>query len=228
VSRLFPERVTMHLATGEVRVDGQALACDPGYGKEPWQGAIAGLRAFEWKTHCKVTVVLSNDFVRYAIVPWHAGLDTPEEEEAYVRHHFAKIHGERARAWALRWNATGDPRLASAIDRPLFEELKAAFPKGGKAHLVSVQPHLMEAANRWRRAVPASGAWLVLADRERACVALHARGQWRAVQNAKGDWLALLERERHRIEGDVPDLALVAGARPDHDAPGWRFKELAA
>jgi hypothetical protein len=104
-----------------------------------------------------VTLVLSNHFVRYAVLPWSDGLSTPAEEEAYLRHHFAKIHGERAKAWSLRASEAprGALRLASAIDTALVEALKAAFPKNGKAKLVSMQPELMEAANRWRQAIPA-------------------------------------------------------------------------
>lgn len=228
MSRLFPEPLAVHLASAEVRVGGRRLACDPAYGKEPWQGAIAALRAMQWKAHCKVTVVLSNQFVRYAVVPWSEALAGAGEEEAYVRHHFARVHGERAKSWALRWTAEGDPRLASAIDSHLLGELKRSFPNGAKARLVSVQPHLMAAANRWRRSVPKSGAWLVLAERERACVALTAGGRWCSVQNARGSWLSALERERHRVEGEVPSLVLLAGARAERETPGWQVQELRA
>jgi hypothetical protein len=165
-------------------------------------------------------VVLSNHFVRYAIVPWTAGLDTAAEEEAYVRHHFAKVYGERAKTWALRWSDNGGTRLASAIDQALLEALKQALPR-----LASVQPYLMAAINRCRASIPRSGAWLALVEADRACIALHAGGRWQSVQNAKGAWLDLLERERHRAEGSAPQLALVAGTTPEA-AHGWTFQEL--
>lgn len=229
MSRLFPERVSVELAPAGISVGERRIACDPAYGKEPWQGAIAALRAVEWKQHCKVTVILSSHFVRYALVPWSAALAGEREEEAYVRHHFAKVHGERARAWALRWSeGGGSARLASAIDRDLLDQIKQSFKKSGKARLISLQPSFMAAANRWARAIPRTGAWLVLAEPERACVALHSGGHWRSVQSAKGDWLALLERERHRMDPGIPELALICGASADREAPGWRLRELAA
>jgi len=228
VSRLFPERVTVYLAGAELRVGERRIPCDPAYGQQPWQGALAALHAMQWKARCKLTVVLSNQFVRYAIVPWSEALAGAAEEEAYVRHHFARVHGERAKSWALRWTAEGDARLASAIDAELLDELKRSFANGAKAKLVSVQPHLMAAANRWRRSVPKTGAWLVLAERERACVALAAGGRWRSVQNAKDSWLSVLERERHRAEGEVPSLVLLAGARAEPQTPGWQVQELPA
>ena len=229
MSRLFPDRVSITISPGEVVLGGKTIPCDPAYGAEPWQGAVAALAAHAFDAPSRVTVVLANPFVRYAVVPWSEGLDTPEEEDAYVRHHFAKVYGERARDWALRASEAppGAPRLASAVDRRLIDDLKALFPAGGKARLVSVQPQLMSRFNEWRGFIPAEGAWLVLAEPGRACVALHGRAGWAGVVNGKGAWLELLERERYRLGGEAPDTVLLAGAKPP-DAPAhWKFRELA-
>jgi hypothetical protein len=228
VSRLFPERLRIGLAPAEISLDGKRLACDPGLGREPWQGAVQALKGQSLRAG-NVTVVLSNHFVRYALVPWSDALAGPAEEEAYLRHHFARIHGERAKSWLLRSSddAPGAPRLCSAIDRDLLEELRACFPKRGKARLVSVQPQLMAVFNRSRGAIPRSGAWLMLVEADRACAALHAKGRWQSVQNARGEWLALLERERHRAAGAVPDLVLLhADPAFPADAPGWKLQRL--
>ena len=229
MSRLFPERLIVRLSPGKVLVGDKPVGCDPSLGSEPWQGAVAVLKSLEWTRPCRVTVVLSNHFVRYAVVPWSTGLSSPAEEEAYLRHHFGRIHGERAKAWSLRASeAPADsPRLASAVDTALIEALKSVFPNSGNAKLVSVQPELMEAANRWRDAIPAGGAWLVLAEPERACLALHGDKGWRSVQNAKGEWLTLLERERFR-QPEVPSVVLLAGARAPREAGSWQFRELSA
>jgi hypothetical protein len=235
VSRLLGarERLRVRLSPGEVLAGGRSIACDPALGSEPWQGALATLKAFEWTERCEVTAVLSNHFVRYAVVPWSDALSNAAEEEAYLRHHFAKIHGERAKSWTTRASEDGRgvPRLASAIDTALLEELKGAFPRNGKASLVSVQPELMEAINRWRDAIPREGAWLVLVEPERACLAMYKEGGWRSVQNAKGDWLDLLDRERLRSHGgqhEVPELVLLSGAAAPKESQGWQFRELAA
>lgn len=233
MSRLFPEKLRVVLAPDEVLAGGRSIPADPAAGAEPWQGAVAALRTVEWAKPCRVTAVLSNHFVRYAVLPWSDGLSTPAEEEAYLRHHFAKIHGERAKGWSLRASEAprGALRLASAIDTALVEAVKAAFPKSGKAKLVSVQPELMAAANYWRKAIPAGGAWLVLAEPDRACIALHAGQGWRSVQNAKGDWYTLLDRERYRMhgaDGELPSLVLLSGTKAPANADGWEFRELAA
>ena len=144
MSRLFPERVAVVLAPSEIAIGDKTLASDPAFGPDPWQGAVNALRAHEFKQRCRVTVILSNHLVRYALVPWNEALSGAAEEEAYVRHHFRKIHGERAKDWTVRASEAPRraPRLASAIDTKLLEELKRSFPKG-KAKLVSVQPRLM-------------------------------------------------------------------------------------
>lgn len=178
----------------------------------------------------RVGVVLSNHFVRYALVPWSAELSGDAEEEAYVRHHFVRVYGDRAKAWSFRASPApgAAPRLASAIDANLLAALRSAFAKK-RAKLVSVQPALMALFNRARSAVPASGAWLVMAEPDRACIALHAAGRWQAVSNARGEWLPLLERERHRIGGAAPDLVLFHTTGPAaNDVAGWKVKRLAA
>src|SRR5439155_20669494 len=136
-------RVAVVLAPSEIAIGDKTLASDPAFGPDPWQGAVNALRAHEFKQRCRVTVILSNHFVRYALVPWNEALAGAAEEEAYVRHHFRKIHGERAKDWTVRASEAprGAPRLASAIDTKPLEELKRSLPKG-KAKLVSVQPRL--------------------------------------------------------------------------------------
>jgi hypothetical protein len=178
----------------------------------------------------KVTLVLSNHYVRYALVPWSTALSGDTEETAYVRHHFVRVYGERAKEWSFRASPSSGaaPRLCSAIDTSLLEDLKRAFARA-QSKLVSVQPQLMATFNRWRGAVPAAGAWLVMVEPERACVALYAKGNWQSVQNSRGEWLPLLERERHRIGGEVPDVVLLRSDQPvEKEVAGWKVQRLAA
>jgi hypothetical protein len=231
VSPLFPERLLVRLAPAEIAVGTKRAPSDADFGTEPWHGALQALKGITLP-RSRVTLVLSNHFVRYALVPWSGALATPAEEQVYLRHHFAKIHGERAKGWVYRASVgrRGEPRLASAVDAELVAAIRSAFPKGGAATLVSVQPALMHVFNGARAALPhPAGAWLVIAEPDRACVALHADGAFRAVQNAKGDWRTLLERERYRAphEGTLPDLVLLAGAAAPADGD-WKFRELAA
>ena len=223
----FAESLTLGFAPAELTVRGERIACDPAYGAEPWHGALERLKGLELG-NSRVTLELSSQLVRYTLVPWSDALATPAEEEVYVRHHFARIFGEKAKAWAVRATEAppGAPRLASAVDASLIASLKDAF-RGKKAKLVSIQPALMRRFNAARKSVPKDGAWLVIAEPERACIALHGGSHWRAVQNTKGEWRAALERERHRVEGALPSLVLLAGAAAPSDDESLRFQALA-
>ena len=252
MSRLWRDRLLVWLAPTEIswlRLSGalkrrvsakRAGAVDAGYGAQPWQGAVAGLRAEAqaWRSEpLAATIVLSNDFIRYAVVPASQGVSGIEEAHALARFHFFKIHGERSRDWDVR---LGDPRaaapqLACAVDAGLLPALRDCFPKTARPRLVSVQPYLMSAFNCGRRRFPGSGAWLLVLETQRACLALIADGRWVSVQNIKGsfddsqDWIDLLDRERWRVSLEqVPDAVLVHDARrpatalPPHAA--WKLR----
>lgn len=188
MSPLWPERLTLALEPGEGTLEELAR-----------KAAAVPRRA-------DVTVVLSNHYVRYAVLPAQSGAATAEEELALARFQFAKIHGDRAKGWEVRVSEG----LAAAIDGALLEEIRSAFPRNGKARLVSVQPSLMAAYNGARRRIPREGAWLVLAERGRTCLARVAARGWASVYNGREtDADELLERERHRSSGEpLPSLVL--------------------
>ena len=173
--------------------------------REPWRGALEALRkkVLMLKSRTDVSVVLSNQFVRYALVPPQDGA-TADEELALARFHFARIHGERAKSWAVRLSG----EIACAVDAALLSELKEISTRS--ARIVSVQPYLMHAYNQWRPRIPREGAWLVLAEPERVCLARLSAGGWASVHNSRDtDWEQALERERNRASGErLPSLVL--------------------
>lgn len=202
MSRLWPERLTLAFEPKP-----------PADGPHPWQGALEDFtrKAAALRGRVDVTVVLSNHFVRYAVLPEHVGATTPDEELAVARFHFARIHGERAKAWEVRVSPEpSGAQLACAIDAALLEGLKSALPRSGKARLVSVQPSLMAAYNRARGRIPREGAWLLLAERGRTCLARLAARGWASVHTGREtDAEELIERERSRASGErLPSLVL--------------------
>jgi hypothetical protein len=220
-------------------VGGRALECDSPAAGEPWAGAAAALPALAAELadlHCDVTVVLSNHFVRYALVPASDTLKSGDEETAFARYCFAKVHGERAKAWEVRLSAAdaGSSRLASAIDPGLLAAIRACFPPAGKPRLVSVQPYLMAAFNRSDARRGRHSGWLLLVEPQRACLACIEGGRWTAVRNVKGDydapaqWTELLERERYVAGGSAEaDVTVHAPAAAAPAASGaWRFRVL--
>ena len=237
-----PEALTLLRVSGAARPrvrDVRTVACDPAFGSEPWQGAAAALARLAGeigKASAKVTVVLSNHFARFALIPWSEGLGGAEEEAAFARYCFAKIHGERSKNWDLRLSPApaGSTRIASAVDTSLVQSLKAAFP--ARAKLASIQPYLMSAFNRLRGQIKGAGAWFLLVEPQRACLIRMERGRWTTVRSARGsfdgpqEWAGLLDRERHLAGGEVPDAVYVhaplSWKAPSAETQGWAFRNL--
>ena len=242
---LAPEALTLLRVSGAARPrvsDLRTVACDPAFGSEPWQGAAAALARLAGeigKASARVTVVLSNHFARFALIPWSEGLGGAEEEAAFARYCFAKIHGERSKDWDLRLSPApaGSTRIASAVDTSLVQSLKAAFP--AKAKLASIQPYLMSAFNRVRgqiKGIKGAGAWFLLIEPQRACLVRMERGRWATVRSARGnfdgpqEWAGLLDRERHLAGGEVSDAVYVHAPQSwkarSAEAQGWAFRNL--
>ena len=183
------------------------------------------------KKRVRVGVILANRLVRYAVVPFDAAVSGADEELALARFHFTRIHGERAKGWSLRLSPGlhGTARLASAVDPALIDAIRACFPREARPRLVSIQPSLMAAWNRWRGQLSRDNGWLVLLEPGRACLALAAKEGWRAAQSLpladEDAWPDLLEREALRA-GTAPRLAYVHGQTRAANAPGWRVVGL--
>lgn len=237
MSLLWPDRLLVSLAPGELRwvrlggrfrpkLRGKGLvpvvpAQPGGPGAHPWQGVLTALReaAQDWRLdRLSVRIVLSNDFVRYLVAPHNAQIHGDEQDLAFARFHFSKVHGEVSRAWDIRLSpaAPGAARLASAVDSALIAALRDCFPAGGRHRLASIQPLLMAVFNSGAAAIPASGAWLVMAEAERTCVALLRGNVWHAVQNVRGRfaddqaWIDLVQRESWRLGlPSMPDTLLI-------------------
>ena len=131
----------------------------------------------------------------------------------------------------------GAPRLASAVDAGLIQAIRTCFPRDSKARLVSVRPYLMSAFNRWGGTMAKDGAWLLLVEPQRACLALVAAHKWAAVQTSRGefpapeDWAALLDRQQLRADiASTPHTVFVhapAGWKSiGNEARGWKFVGL--
>lgn len=178
------------------------------------------LRDPQW-SGTTATVVLSDHFVRYLLVPWDEQLVTDEEQLAMVRHAFLSAYGTTAEAWSFRWDAPPPPapRLACAIDSGLLSGLRETFADASLA-LVSIQPRLMASFNTHHRELPSRGDYWFLAEESgRICLAwLHDEAPNALYsQRVDADWA-----------DDLPELLarglLLAGAG---SAPGAVYLHLA-
>ncbi len=184
-----------------------------------WQAAVEALpaaRAHAGRGKPEATVILSNHFVRYALLPWNAALKTDAEWIALARHRLEAAHGPAVGSWALQIceTASRGARVASATDGALLDALATRLAEGG-ARLVSVQPYLMSVFNRIRAKIGNESCWLVIAEPGRMILALIEDGAWRALRSRRvGDsWQAalpdLLERESAVLALERPCLRAV-------------------
>jgi hypothetical protein len=108
-------------------------------------------------------VVLTDQWVRYAIVPWSDALSSPAERLGHARELMAGVFGEPMSGWTVTLSLAppGVSCLASAIPTALLAALKELTSRHGQK-LATVQPQLIASFNTWRHALPAdAAAWFV-------------------------------------------------------------------
>lgn len=240
---LSPDRAWVVRLRGGMRPDvlsRHAVPCDAARPDEmPWARALEslerGLRTLEGAT-ADATVVLSNHFVRYALLPWSDQISDQNEEQAFIRHCFTQTYGEGAQRWALRTspNGYGQTRVASAIDQELVDGLERVAT-AHSLRVISLQPYFMTVFNQWRHQLLGSVVWFVVAEPGRLCVSQLQQGRWHSLRTVKvgDDWQHAMMRylERELIVSDsgtergavylfAPHLAVVPALQ------GWTVHRL--
>ncbi|MFA7316435.1 MAG: hypothetical protein WC029_02595 [Sulfuricella sp.] len=220
----------------------ELISCDPAVSQEaPWDAAIRALEAAlagQAKRKVFATLILSNHFMRYALVPWSEALSNDAEQMSHAQHCFRQAYGEAAANWELRLSPApaGMPQLASAVDVRLLQALRQIFTRAGVA-LQSVQPQLMAAYNNCRSRLQDRSAWLVLVEPGCLCLALLQQGRWASVRSMRigADWREqlpqLLEREScMAMPESVPEAVFVwAPTQEDAafpDSGRWQMNPL--
>lgn len=199
---LYSDRVEF-LATRKKTKEHQIFPCQQKPDDPSWQLLIelllATLKGQKFNRD-SITVVLSNSFVRYTLVPWSQSLAKPEDEETLARICFEKIYGEM-KDWRLRIDdgKYGCPRIASAIPEAFFASIENTFKTIPAIELVSIQPFLMYAFNQRRGNFAEPDFIFGIAESNRICLASIHQGKWlgaRSVYCATiSDQATLVERE---------------------------------
>lgn len=172
------------LCPGRLVLGGEIVAGEP----------LAELR--ERAAGRRLTVVLSNHYVRYAVLPSSKALRSGADWHAYARHVLEATYGTAVGGWEIRVSE----RVAAAVDAALLEELRA-IPT-----LRSVQPYLMAAFNARRGRLRAKSAWFVVQEPGRLTLALLQEESWKAIRTRQagpgwaGSLADLLEREAAAAE----------------------------
>ena len=158
--------------------------------------AALGLGAFD------AEVTLSNEYVRYAVVPDADALRNDAERRAAALHALAQTYGEAASAWQVAADAQGfdAAMLVAGVDAGLPASLAAALHELG-ARSVRVQPLLAQALDRCHSVLRHPG-WLAVLEPQRIVLAtLDAQGvasvrSQRVRSGVEEDLALLLEQAR--------------------------------
>ncbi len=218
----------------------KVVSCRRAAGQATWSGAIAVLESALpelAERHASAKVILSNHFVRYALIPQSDALEGEKEELAYVQHVFKEMYGSDVTRWELRISAdAGQTQVASAVDAALLAALRELFERL-QIELKAIQPHLMHAYNACLTDLHRSSAWLALVESGNLCLALLQQGRWSWMRTIRtgAHWHKelpfLLNREAlvANIEHNVDEVLLWA---PDHpgvevrSAERWKIRHL--
>ncbi|HEX5394148.1 MAG TPA: hypothetical protein VFW68_12745 [Rhodocyclaceae bacterium] len=244
---LSPERLSaLHLGRGPRRrlLDKYEvnLTSDPAGGMgstaggvhwEPPVGALQALLSRPAWNRADVTVLLSNHYVHYAVMPLQKGL-RESERDALARVLFRKSYGDLCSTWEFRVSpadAAAPTTLASGVSQPLLNSIAGACTDG--ARLRSVQPSLMPMFNRLRRTVGKGSGTLAVVEFGRVTLAHLEAGQWQSVvsrADSGGLLFPLLDEENQlheRAPGGLLWLCDLTGAvRIPPNSP-WRVQQAA-
>lgn len=180
------------------------LAVAPGEGGAGWEPAVAALR--DWlaanPSARNIDVVVSDHFIRYALLPWSAQVTRADERAMYATIQFEALFGATMAGWVIVTDM-GDYGVAGigcAVQRKLIDALDEVCV-GRSLRLASMQPYFMTAYNRWRDQIGSDALFAVI-DSGRCLVACRKQGKWHSIRTLRlgagesQDAAALLEREK--------------------------------
>jgi len=194
----------------QVRAERVAALGAPASDAPPWADAmreLEGILAESEFQGARAEVVLSNHFVRYALLPWRDDLMSDVERRALARHGLSRALGAHMENWeiSLSRGPYGQPLLAAAVDPALLAALRTTCDRAGLS-LQSVEPFLAAGFNRIREAVASGSFWFAAVEPERVCLASIREGGWVGLccQRVEGDWREGLSRllGRELLRGD--------------------------
>ncbi len=200
----------------------------------PWGQVLGAMEALLSETawhDCDVTVILSNHYVHYAVMPKGQRL-AAAEQSAFAKILFGNTFGDLSIGWELRVSpASSDmSTLASGVPHALLDALRTIC--NGRGWLHSIKPGLMSVFNRTRRLIGKSSGILAMVESGRITLASIEHGQWNFVVTRASDGnnlpqLLAEESELHgRNSGEMLWLCDLTGQAHPPSGSSWRHQWL--
>lgn len=177
-----------------------------------WKQALSILRSMlkqNIRQSGEAVVVLSSRFVQHQLLPWSDTILSEPERHALARHVYRQTYGESSDSLELRISegGFGAASVVSGVESEFVSGIREAF-KSSSLKLVSIQPFLMNAFNRWHATLRRDAQWFVLAESGTLCMALLCKGRWQCLRMMQRteNWFEELQLALHR-EGMANDMA---------------------
>lgn len=144
------------------------------------------------------TVVVSNHYVRFALVPEASKLRNDAERAVAARHTLQSVYGEAAAHWRVVLDGAGrkGAAIAAGIDAELVDAIVAALA-AANLRARTLKPLFASALNASRRTLGAGPAWFGVAEPGRLALAYVERGTWLSLRS---------HRLRRSLEQELPVL----------------------
>lgn len=157
------------------------LSCIPMPDAPAWQPALS---AFEqWlgandTGKAEVTVVLSNHFVRYALMPFSEDVTSRAEEQTLAQILFESIYGDWAKQWQFQIGegGYGEARLVAGVDSMLLNRIGDVMA-AHSLRLRGVAPYLVSAFNRFHERIQEDSGLFAVAEPGQLAVIAFRSGQ---------------------------------------------------
>ncbi|ODT64378.1 MAG: hypothetical protein ABS69_20455 [Nitrosomonadales bacterium SCN 54-20] len=231
-------RLQRHVKPGQA--EKQMAACERADEGTTWGATLVQLkRMLPAETGADIHILLSNHFVRYAVIPPQSKIETPAELQTYAAFQMQEIYGERAAEWELSissWDpATG--AVCAAVERSFLQELEE-LAASQRMKLKYVEPYFTSVFDHWHDSFDNGRTWFALIETGRLCLALLEGGAWlrilnqRILEDVEEELLVALEREALLFSvpaGTASQVRLFAPEHPDLILPegsGWQIVPL--
>jgi hypothetical protein len=206
---------------------------------EPWRASVDALDTvlLEAASSASVHLIVSDHFLRYALVPWNENLVDDAERLAFARLALQETFGTISGDWsvALDQQPAGRNSFACAMDRELLQALRDTVSRR-RMRLRSVHAALADRINRHRRRMKEQVFCLASLEPGRLTLAFHGEDGWiavraRRVNGALEDSLASVLRQEAAAVGAVDGgtLYLIAedtAAPPPFVLHSWQVTPL--
>jgi len=166
---LTPESITINSgnkAIHTINVDETATE------KSSWSQVLTELESYAATIAAnKVKFVISNNYVRYAILPWQTDVFSKNDWQSLAENNLREHYGNIVDNWqvTVAMQGYGKPMIISAIDQLLINRIDT-LAKQFNWTVESIEPALMSVTNQYRNKIN-NTSFMLMTEQQRVLVA---------------------------------------------------------